>query len=169
MVARGEATDALLDTYDIERRHHAGKVVEYAVDAGRLIDALSGKGGVPDESAGYGGGREFPRIGGPLILGSGVFVGAQSSQSRADDGTWTDQRFGSGFALLVADPDLAVPEVWFRIGARTVSVKRGETGDHGCSIVRPDRYISAAVDTQQELDDVTAAILATMGISTESV
>jgi 3-(3-hydroxy-phenyl)propionate hydroxylase len=168
MVARGEADDRLLDTYDAERRPHAGRVVEYAVDAGRLIDALSGKGGEGDESAGYGGGREFPELSGPLIHGSGTFVGAQSSQARSDDGGWSDDRLGSGFAVLRADAELVVPDVWTSLETAVVRVEREEIGGHGASIVRPDRYVAAVADGQDELDRATDVLIAAMGISAES-
>ncbi|MEM7140956.1 MAG: bifunctional 3-(3-hydroxy-phenyl)propionate/3-hydroxycinnamic acid hydroxylase [Actinomycetota bacterium] len=164
MVSRGVAGDALLDTYDEERRPHAATVVEYAVDAGRLIDALSGKGGDVDESAGYGGGREFPDLAGSCVVGAGTFVGTQSTQVRRPDGTFTDDRLGSRFAVLVADATLAVPEVWRTLG-RVVEVESAEIGGHGCSIVRPDRYVAAVADTQDELDERTAQLVAALAIS----
>lgn len=163
-VARGEADDRLLDSYDAERRPHAATVVEYAVDAGRLIDALSGKGGEVDESAGYGGGRAFPDLAGPLFVGDGTFVGSQSTQVRRDDGTLTDDRLGAGFAVLVADLALAVPSVWETHGV-VVPVDAVEIGGHACSIVRPDRYVAAVADSQVELDTVTAELVAAMALS----
>ncbi len=166
MVARGQAADGLLDSYDEERRPHAATVVQYAADVGRLIDALSGKGGDIDESAGYGGGREFPDLAGSLINGSGALVGAQSTQVCGPDGEWGDTRLGAGFAVLVADPALDVPAAWGEIGAITVAVEPDEIVGHGCSIVRPDRYVSAVADSQAELDSMTAALFAQMGIST---
>ena len=163
MVERGEAGDALLDSYDEERRPHAATVVEYAVDAGRLIDALSGKGGEVDESAGYGGGREFPDLTGSLIVGEGTFVGAQSTQVRREDGTYGDDRLGGRFAVLRADATLEIPPVWTLLG-RVVDVERDEIGGHGCSIVRPDRYVAAVADSQQQLDAVTHTLVERMAI-----
>ena len=164
MVARGEADARLLDSYDGERRPHAATVVEYAVDAGRLIDALSGKGGEIDESAGYGGGREFPGLAGPLFVGEGTFVGSQCTQIRRDDGTYSDDRLGSRFAVLVADAELTVPSVWLTHGV-VVPVDAAEIGGHACSIVRPDRYVAAVADSQAELDGVTAELVAAMALS----
>lgn len=164
MVARGQAGDALLDTYDEERRPHAATVVEYAVDAGRLIDALSGKGGEVDESAGYGGGREFPDLAGSLFPAEGTFVGSQASQVRNGDGGFSDERLGPGFVVLVADSALTVPAVWRELG-RVVEVERDEIGGHGCSIVRPDRYVSAVADDQASLDAVTETLVAAMAIA----
>lgn len=164
MVARAEAGDGLLDTYDHERRPHAARVVEAAVDAGRLIDALSGKGGEADESAGYGQ-RPFPELEGDTFPVPGAFVGAQSSQTRRPDGTFTDDRFESGFTVLVADDTLVVPDAWTAIGATVVAVEGAEIGGHGCSIVRPDRCVAGVADDQGALDQLTKALFGLLHIS----
>jgi 3-(3-hydroxy-phenyl)propionate hydroxylase len=166
MVARGVAADALLDTYDEERRPHAAQVVAHAVDTGRLIDHLSGKDVDADESAGYGG-RDFPKVDGGLFFGEGVFVGQPATHVRDAPGS-SDARFGSGFAVLVADESLVVPEMWAAIGASIVPVGSDEIGGHGASVVRPDRLVCAAVDDQAGLDAATAHVLGRMGISAES-
>ncbi len=138
--------------------------MELAVDTGRLIDALSGKGGEVDESAGYGGGREFPELEGSLFLTDGTLVGTQSSQERRPDGTFTDDRFGSGFTVLRSNPELAVPSVWETLGT-IVDVESEEIAGHGCSIVRPDRYVSAVADDQATLDRVTVELVAALSVA----
>lgn len=165
MVARGEAGDAILDTYEAERKPHAAEVVEHAVDVGRLIDSLSGKGGDADEDAGYGGGRPFPAHHGGLFRGEGAWVGEPATQPRGDDGSWGDDRFGPGFAVLVADESLVVPPAWATLGASVVRVEAEEIGGHRCSIIRPDRYVDAVADDQATLDQLTTDLFAAMGIS----
>jgi len=163
MVARGKAGDVLLDSYNDERRPHAAQVVAHAVDTGKLIDQLSGKDVDADESAGYGG-RDFPDVEGGLFYGQGVFVGQPASATRTA-GVSTDARFGSGFAVLVADESLSVPQAWRDAGAIVVRVDAAEIGGHGLSIVRPDRLVCAVADDQDGLDSATAHVLSRMGIS----
>ena len=70
MVTSGLAADAFLDTYDSERGPHAAGLVAHAVDTGRLIDQLAGRGEHADSvEAGYGGGRSFPHLTGGMIHG----------------------------------------------------------------------------------------------------
>lgn len=166
MVARGTAADQLLATYDDERRPHAAQVVAHAVDTGRLIDQLSGKDVEADESAGYGG-RDFPAVEGGLFHGDGVFVGQPASCERTGAGS-SDDRFGRGFAILVADASLEVPAVWRELEAIVVPVDGAEIGGHGASIVRPDRLVCAVADDQAGFDEATAHVVARMGISAES-
>jgi len=166
MVARGSAGERLLDSYDEERRPHAAEVVAHAVDTGKLIDQLSGKDVDADESAGYGG-REFPGVEGGLFFGEGAFVGHPATHERSA-GQSSDDRFGPGFAVLVADPSLRVPERWGTVDAAIVSVDAAEIGGHGASIVRPDRLVCAVADDQSGLDAATAHIFGCLGISDES-
>lgn len=56
LVHRGLAGEALLGTYDTERRPHAVATVAHSCDAGRLIDDIAAGVDVSPES-GYGGGR----------------------------------------------------------------------------------------------------------------
>lgn len=163
MVARGTAGPELLETYDEERRLHAAEVVAHAVDTGRLIDQLSGKGVDADESAGYGG-REFPAVEGGLFFGEGVFVGQPASNERSATGS-SDERLGSGFAVLLADDALTVPAAWGDVETAIVRVEAAEIGGHGVSIVRPDRLVCAVADDQAGLDALTAHVLGRMGIS----
>jgi len=163
MVARGTAGPALLETYDAERRPHAAEVVAHAVDTGRLIDHLSGKEVDADESAGYGG-RDFPAVEGGLFYGQGVFVGQPATHVRSATGS-SDERFGSGFAVLLADDTLTVPAPWADVEAAVVPVEATEIGGHGASIVRPDRLVCGVADDQAGFDALTAHVLGRMGIS----
>ncbi|MEL6982049.1 MAG: bifunctional 3-(3-hydroxy-phenyl)propionate/3-hydroxycinnamic acid hydroxylase, partial [Actinomycetota bacterium] len=65
MVANGRAGDALLDSYDTERRPHAAAQVGHSVDAGMLMQAIAHDGEAALES-GYGQ-RSFPRLAGDLF------------------------------------------------------------------------------------------------------
>ena len=75
-VKAGVAGEALLDTYDAERRPHAAGVVAHAADTGRTIDQLSGRGdtGADLENA-YGGQRPFPHLTAGFVAGDHPFTG----------------------------------------------------------------------------------------------
>lgn len=146
-VARGVASDALLDTYDTERRPHAGEQVQHAADVGRLIDALS-KGEDASTEAGYGGGRDFPHIEDGLVFGDHPAVGHPLPQPTIG-GEPLDGLLGAGWALLIA-PGVELSSLsgmWDRLGARAVELSHPELDalrPHGETIlVRPDRYVAA--------------------------
>lgn len=142
MVTAGIAGDALLDTYDEERRPHAAGQVAHSADAGRLIDALAGKGGEATLESGYGGGRPFPHIEHGLVTGDHRAVGHPLPQPTVD-GTRLDDLLGDGFALL--GPAGCHP-LWARIDATQLDFAHpaidGLRAD-GTVVVRPDRYVAA--------------------------
>lgn len=146
MVTEGRAGDALLDTYDTERRPHAAGVVAHAVDSGRLIDQLAGRGGAQtDLDSAYGGQRPFPVIESGFVAGDGVLRGRQVPNVALADGARLDDTAGTGFVLLVDDPErFAGPalEAWRTRGAE-VFVTDALTG---ATIVRPDRIVAATAD-----------------------
>ena len=164
LVARRVAGDALLDTYEMERKPHASGVVEHAVDVGRLIDTLAGRADHDvDQSSGYGGGRPFPRLEQGVLWGGGDRVGRLQPQPTVD-GVPLDAHLGDGFAVLVADPSIEVPPAWTGLGARVVSVEPELIGGHGLAIVRPDRYVAATVDDQAAADRATASLLDALAV-----
>ena len=153
MVAAGRAGDALLDTYDQERRPHAAGQVAHAVDAGMLIEAIATDGDAALES-GYGQ-RPFPGLDGQLFVGGHKRVGHPLPAPATDRDPLPD-----GW-LLLRHPTAGgrVPEFWHRIGATVLTVPEGTypslLDDGATVIVRPDRYL-AAVTT--DLDAATAPI-----------
>lgn len=149
-VAAGRAGDALLDTYDAERRPHAAGVVAHAMDAGRLIDQLAGRrdSGVDVESA-YGGQRPFPHLEAGFLAGGSDLVGRQLPQPRLPDGSLLDTLLGDGTALILderCDQLDSVRVAAELLGARIVQLPP-ETGERVCEgrvlVVRPDRYVAA--------------------------
>jgi 3-(3-hydroxy-phenyl)propionate hydroxylase len=165
LVDDGAAPPSLLDTYAAERLPHAAGVVAHAVDTGRLIDELSGRSGdIPDLSAGYGGGRPFPRLEHGLLEGDHPAVGRQLPQPSID-GTPLDELLGSGFAV-VADAEETVDGIQESWGSlATVLVVPEETlpsvlPSGGAVIVRPDRYVAAVCDDRAALVEAGDALVA---------
>ncbi len=149
-VARGDASDRLLDTYDQERRPHAAGVVAHAVEAGRLIDQLAGRlDEAADERAGYGGGRPFPHLTDGLVWGDHPAVGRQLPLPSVG---W-DDRLGAGWAVLAHDPAGVASAA--ALGAVLVTPLDGELAElvaaTGGLIVRPDRYVAAVAASGDEL------------------
>ncbi len=142
-VAQGLADDALLDTYDTERRPHAEGQVAHAADAGRLINAIA-EGGAQSLEAGYGGGRAFPHLEDGLRDGDHSRVGHPFPQPVVN-GVPFDNRLGSGWSLVgEVEPDLGP---WAALGAQAVAADPdlfpGMHDDDAVVIVRPDRYVAA--------------------------
>jgi 3-(3-hydroxy-phenyl)propionate hydroxylase len=149
MVSRGQATDALLDTYDAERRPHSAQQVEHSAAAGKLIDALAA-GVTADTAAGYGGDRPFPHLEHGLLDGDHPAVGRQVPQPTVD-GEPFDDRLGDHFTLLSRRPiDRELLRWWSDRGAESAVVPAGLfdglLDDDTCVIVRPDRYVTAVTE-----------------------
>lgn len=175
MVRNGWAGSDLLDSYDSERRPHASDVVRHAVDTGRLIDQLAGRveAGVGID-AGYGGGREFPRLRHGLVIGDGPRVGKQSPQPIVN-GRYFDEHLGPGFAIVVNER-AAIPqdlvERWTAIEATIVELDQHQDGalellarsvpPRGAMVIRPDRYVAAVAEQPQDLALITDQLLSTI-------
>jgi 3-(3-hydroxy-phenyl)propionate hydroxylase len=167
-VCQGRAGDELLDSYESERRPHLRAFTQGAIDAGRLVQ-------LSDEAV-----RELivqmqanPKAYAPPnpTLGPGLqqasahpLIGRQVMQPSID-GRLLDEHLGLGFGLvagrgfwpseealqqsIAAHPHLA--HVTFDIeGATQVD------GRPWALVVRPDRYVMAAVDAFDKLDDALA-------------
>jgi 3-(3-hydroxy-phenyl)propionate hydroxylase len=163
MVDRGEAGDALLETYDLERRPHATETVHFAIDTGRLIDHLAEFSAAEDPSAGYGGGRGMPSLIDGMLINDHLLVGQQVPNPRLGDGRRLDDHLGNGWAMVVADghveairevcghPAIDILELSY-VAVDPVWFPRLMTSDTAV-LVRPDRMIAAVV----HLDDPHAA------------
>jgi len=151
MVDGGLAGEALLDTYDAERRPHATAVVAHAADTGKLIDQLSGRGGEQANlDAAYGGQRPFPHLEHGFRTGDHFLVGHQAPDAPTADGRTLDTAAGRGFAVVVTpgvEADAATLARWTALGACVVTAEMPFT--EGIVVVRPDRYI-ASVSTPAE-------------------
>jgi 3-(3-hydroxy-phenyl)propionate hydroxylase len=180
LVRRGDATDALLDSYGEERLPHSSAVVSHAVDTGKLIDHLSGRAGSETGiDAGYGGGRPFPSLTTGLLAGDHPAVGRQLPQPRIE-GRLLDELLGTGFAVLIdadattsgpdADPGDVVDQddvtaAWGGI-ATTVAVRTsdlpGVLPAGGAVIVRPDRYVAAVAENRPGFAALSGTLLGAM-------
>jgi len=162
-VARGEAGDQLLDTYDVERRPHAAGVVAHAADTGRTIDQLAGR-----DSAGgdlqnaYGGHRPFPHLEAGVMAGAHPAVGRQVPNPLIG-GVRLDQLAGDGFFVVVADAHTFAGtglEQWRSAGAHVVTTDALEAwGLAGAVVVRPDRYVAAVATDAADLDALTNSLM----------
>lgn len=146
-VASGAATDALLDTYEAERRPHSIATVEHTCDAGRLIDAIAAGVDLATE-AGYGGGRPAPFVETGVVEGDHPAVGRPFNQPRFGDRLF-DDFLGDEFAVVSTAP-IAMPAELTALGARSVVVPAhlfpsGWLDGHSI-VVRPDRIVAAVTN-----------------------
>lgn len=163
LVARDLATDALLDTYDGERRPHAAGVVAHAVDSGRLIDQLSGRGGEQaDLDSAYGGQRPFPRLEDGLLAGDGLLRGRQVPNVTLSTGDRLDDAVGTGLVVLLDRPEAfsgTTLDHWRSLGATVAT----STALEGAVVVRPDRYVAATAADEAEFAAVSTELFARLG------
>lgn len=158
---KGLAGEALLDTYDGERRPHATRVVAHAADMGKLIDHLSrpSQDG-NDLSDAYGGQRPFPKLETGFLSGTHPAVGTQASDITLADGDRFDAKIGKNFAVVIpqdlsADDEFLEP--WKQLDAAIV------TGTipfvDGIVVVRPDRCIASVSSTEDEFRMSTTELM----------
>ena len=129
-VVQGRSPDALLDTYQAERRPHAEAVIALSIEAGRTIERLAADPtdlphpASPDP-------RRWSRLPG-LDLGGEFPIGHQLPQPDR-----LDNRLPVGWVWVAADTEFTSPD------RRPVVVAPEATFGHRALLVRPDRYIAA--------------------------
>ncbi len=152
-VAQGHAGDALLDTYDEERRPHAAQQVAHSVDSGLLMEAIADDGDAALET-GYGQ-RPFPKLTGSMFATNHDRVGTILPNAT----TAKPIPLGDGWKLLRLGVTEAVPELWAQLGATVHDITEnafpGIATAGSTVIVRPDRYIAAVT---HDLNATTNAI-----------
>jgi 3-(3-hydroxy-phenyl)propionate hydroxylase len=132
VLRRGEP-EALLDTYEAERRPHVEEVVRLSVEAGRLLGDLAGDVAagrplrVPEPDAPDP--TRWSRLP-PLDLGGPFPVGHQLPQPPRGSGRF-DDLLGDGWTLV------------------TRAVEPRATFGHEAVLVRPDRYVAAAGSVEE--------------------
>jgi 3-(3-hydroxy-phenyl)propionate hydroxylase len=165
-VHRGESTDALLDSYDLERRPHATGTVLHAIDTGRLINQLAATGD-GDTASAYGGTREAPIIEDGFVVPGHPFVGRPMPNPRLSDDTRLDDHLGRGFAVVTAPVNVewvnhtfghpAIAPLNANIIAVDPTLFPFLIDDGHVVIVRPDRLIAAVLDVTNEGDALAFA------------
>ena len=171
-VLRGQADDALLDTYESERSPHVRAYIELAVRLGGLINTKAAEAALPG-----GMGRNEPArmetmkplLGPGLAAGWTELTGQVAPQPRLTDGILLDDHIGYRFAALL-QPEFAAelsPEVLDRCANRDVAIVADGAPDlqdwlcvkgTGAVLVRPDRYVLGAARTPQEMENLIAAV-----------
>jgi 3-(3-hydroxy-phenyl)propionate hydroxylase len=168
LVLAGRASDALLDSYEIEREPHVRKIVELAVVLGRILQTTDPVVAAARDAQFFSGEEAPVGVGPPDArrppLGHGI-LHAASDAERGLAGELLpqlpfgprhlDDELGRGFAILSAT-DLrrslsrSALTFWERAGTRFVdlSAVEGTAGRlgaflerYGTIVVRPDRYV----------------------------
>ena len=182
----------LLESYQAERRAHAADMVEWAVAIGKLMEYLArvedaerrGDGPLqespPDQSSGYGQGREAPPLSAGVLIDEqvGNDVGATGylfSQPIVRDTEGLefrlDEKLGRGFAVVARTAaELALNEesriLAERLGISLISLE-GLQGVRGrfdgalassAVVVRPDRYVFGHTSPVLDLDALLARL-----------
>lgn len=141
-VLRGAAGPDHLDAYEAERSTHTRQVIELSIAAGRLLDQITA-----DLVAGRPPHRPEPAVADDwrwsrlpgLDLGAPFPVGHQAPQPMID-GRPLDDHLGDGWAWVAADASFVPPD-----GRRRVVTCPEATMGARALLVRPDRYVAAAV------------------------
>lgn len=178
-VIRGKAPESLLDTYERERKPHVRKVIQAAVDFGRIICTLDPKVAVERDadmlskrtSADHSAFRLPLLQHGPLVLpgGGSIFVQPQISQ----DGRRLDDLVGPRFLVLGRTREaLDGSAAWWSSHDRALVTTLTEVPDPGhwirswldrahsdVVVVRPDRYVLGAGKSLASLTEAARDLL----------
>jgi 3-(3-hydroxy-phenyl)propionate hydroxylase len=147
-VRRGVATEKILSTYTIERVPHVRSVVAHAADAGRLIDQLAGRESHEiDSDSGYGGARPAAHLEQGLVYGTHQRVGHQFWYH--PDVSAAVVKNGASM-VVVARHRLQLPTELDQLHTQLV-VAPESTGDAFAIVVRPDRYVAAVIENEDDL------------------
>jgi 3-(3-hydroxy-phenyl)propionate hydroxylase len=160
-VVRGDAPDALLDTYESERLPHVRTFIELAVRLGAVLQETD-----PDAAAArdrrFENGAELfdfpqPQIGPGHRLDAAPPVGTIFPQPQLANGHLMDEVIGQRFAVV---GDAAILEGLPTDAVLLPGVGRDWLERHGvgAAILRPDRYVFAAARDRDELATAMAAI-----------
>ena len=174
-VTRGEAADALLDTYESERSPHVRAFIELAVRLGHIIQTLDPQEARQRDERLSRQPENFsfpaPRLGPGAWRGDHPAVARPFPQPRLADGRLLDERVGGRPAIVatpafLADLPAATMRAWADRGFALVEAGEGELARWlaeqavGAVVVRPDRYVAGVARDAGEL----AAALRSMGI-----
>jgi len=171
-VVRGAAPEALLDTYEPERRPHVRAFIELAVRLGDVIQATDpavaaerDRRFLQGEAAVF----EFPAPGLGPGLHDGVLGGTLFPQPRLADGRLLDEAIGNGFAVIGEAPVLEAAGAdaharWRAAGAAVLPEPGGGVAawlrqhDVAAVVLRPDRYLVGGARTGDALGRLSALL-----------
>jgi 3-(3-hydroxy-phenyl)propionate hydroxylase len=168
------APQALLDTYEPERRPHVAKIIQTAVDFGRIICATDPEVAAKRDRDYLADTRplddrfhfRLPRLGAsPLVLDGG---GTLFPQPQAAPGARLDDWVGANWLVLASERSALGPAAgwWEAAGARVATVDEvpdpsgtiarwlARTGKP-IAVMRPDRHVAA---TTSDLSEVTQRV-----------
>ena len=157
-VLKGEADEALLDTYQAERRPHVKSIIELALMMGRtvcILDPAAAEGrnaamlaqraAAPPEQAGQG--VSFPAFTGPLVVEGSAAAGELFIQPWSQGARWDDVA-GEGAWLITTEavgpePGLALFNLSDARTAPFAGAFQSWLNKRGAAsvLVRPDRYV----------------------------
>ncbi|MGH6628012.1 MAG: bifunctional 3-(3-hydroxy-phenyl)propionate/3-hydroxycinnamic acid hydroxylase [Burkholderiaceae bacterium] len=173
-VLRGQAPDALLDTYESERSPHVHAFIELAVRLGDIIQTTDPE-KARERDARFKAGQpeifEFPspRLGSGLLRGDAAPVGQPFPQPRLDDGQLLDARIGNRLAVIgradlldrVSEDTRQAWRHWSAVVLPATDQALREWLDSrgvAAIMLRPDRYIMGMASLPGDLDAITACM-----------
>jgi len=173
MVLAGLAPEALLDTYESERKPHVRAFIELAVKLGSVIQTTDpAVAAERDRKFAAGDPESFtypaPQLG-PGLHDDAPPAGVVFPQPALDDGRLLDEAVGSRFAVLgdaatLAAMSDAARARFRRIGACVLDAPGQGVGawlaehDARAVVVRPDRYVLGLARSGADLDRLAAAL-----------
>jgi 3-(3-hydroxy-phenyl)propionate hydroxylase len=172
-VVRGAAPEALLDTYESERRPHVRAFIDLAVQLGAVIQATDPEVAAERDRRFLQGETkvfEFPQPGLGAGLHRGRLGGTLFPQPRLADGRLLDEAIGDGFAVIgrratLEAADAATRERWRTAAAAMLPDPGGSVAawmdahEAAAVVLRPDRYLLGAARDAGELAAVSALLV----------
>ncbi|MGO4854075.1 bifunctional 3-(3-hydroxy-phenyl)propionate/3-hydroxycinnamic acid hydroxylase MhpA [Phaeovulum sp. W22_SRMD_FR3] len=170
LICQGKVTDAaaeaLLDSYESERKPNAREYIQTAVRLGGLINTCGTETALRAALPGRDGTARMQSIAPPLGpgLGQGAGAGRLFGQPRLADGTLMDAAFPHQW-VVVAEAALAAAVVLPDGVALLTPATAPDAAEHLASlatravVLRPDRHTFGAADTPEELQALVALIL----------
>jgi len=161
----GKAAEALLDSYESERKPNAREYIQTAVRLGGLINTAGTEAALRAALPSTDGSARMESIAPPLGEGIGVgdLAGRLFGQPRLTDGRLMDDVYRHQF-VVVSEADLAqglsLPD-----GVALVTTNTSNAADHlarlgaRATVLRPDRYTLGGANTKEELAALLTLVL----------
>lgn len=161
----GAAAEALLDSYETERKPNAREYIQTAVRLGGLINTAGTEEALRAALPSADGSARMESIAPPI--GPGLGVGDKSGrlfgQPRLSDGTLMDDLYRHQFVVVAEDTlaeGLTLPD-----GVALVTTSSSNAAEHlarlgaRATVLRPDRHTLGGADTPEDLAALLARVL----------